>query len=42
MEPFDYGQINEECSVELVLNSNTWNHFTVCKQIINIELNYKC
>ena len=26
--------MNEYCSVELLsLNSNTWNHLTVCKQI---------
>ena len=25
----------------LVLDSNTWNHFTVCKQMINIKLNHK-
>ena len=31
LEWFDYVQMNE------VLNSNTWKHFTVCKQMINIE-----
>ena len=34
-------QINELCWIELVgLNSNTCNHFTVWKQIINIKQNY--
>ena len=26
----------------LLLYSNTWNYFTVCKQIFNSELNYFC
>ena len=26
----------------LVLDSNTWNHLTVCKQMINIKKNYLC
>ena len=24
----------------LLLNSNTWNHLIVCKEMINIKLNY--
>ena len=31
--------MNELCWIEeLVLNSNTCNHFTVCKQMINIRI----
>ena len=38
MESFDSVQMNEQCSIEkLVLNRNTCNHFTVCKQIIDIK-----
>ena len=38
MMPFNGVQMNEYCSKELlVLNSNTWNHFSVWKQMIDIK-----
>ena len=38
MEPYDCVQMNEYCWIELlILNSNTCYHFTVCKQMIDIE-----
>ena len=27
---------------KIVLNSNTWNYLTLCKQMINIEWKYQC
>ena len=41
VEPFNFEQTNESCWVKLfVLNSNTYNEFTVFKQMNIIEKNY--
>ena len=37
LEPFNYVQMKKMLNRIIMLNSNTCNHFTVCKQIINIE-----
>ena len=37
LKPFDCVKMNTYCWIEIVLNSNTCNHFPVCKQMINIE-----
>ena len=35
MRVYDYEAYILDC-----VQMNTWNHFTVCKEMINIELNY--
>ena len=37
LKPFNIVQIKL-----LEFGSNTWNHLTVCKQMINIKYNYWC
>ena len=41
LKPFNRVQTNIQYSIELlVFDTNTWNHLTIYKQMINIQYNY--
>ena len=38
LKPFNWVQTNYRYLIELlVLDNNTWNHLTICKQMIDIK-----